>query len=454
MKKGLIIFILTAILSVGGITTGVAVANTSKKEFIKSLSSTIEEVCERDEIAPFIKILDGGSASIKLNRGNIIDSELFFSGKAYFEKDKIFIKDINIDYLNLNVKGEIYYSNDLFYVKEDNYLRDTIGVKRGKLAKALSDSIFNSNSKSKYSLDSQTYNSLYEMAEEYDKTDLDKSQKELEKVIRKYVKKIYGFICEYGEFDSSRATMRLNGEKTKVKVITLSIDSYGFSEALLDTYNFLKKDDSMRKYIDKYLGGEDAVGLYNEMVFELGLTATELYRDIRENNDIWEMGVQIVTPRNKDRLLKLSLLDNGLEYFSIDFGKEGIKDTNLITILNEGETLAYEIVRDDKTSYQSRVSLSGKDIINLNVDKVKETYNLSYGETSIDGIISKSSNELFITADTIYLGAEEGSKKIGLEVTLKEKDKMPKPEKNITTIDEITDQHMDRWLDKIISYWV
>ena len=159
MKKWLI-SILAIIIIGGGVTAGVMIVkNQPENVAISAVAGVFDDVLERPEIEPLINMLKGGSVSVNMTELTYNDgkNDLFeeegiskLGGKIYFSNDnKIFVENAGVDFEDGSIRGDIFLSDELLYVKSD-ILDGAYGVKFEDALDDFEDSIFHKNGKSDF----------------------------------------------------------------------------------------------------------------------------------------------------------------------------------------------------------------------------------------------------------------------------------------------------------------
>ena len=108
----------------------------------RSVKNAVSDFTDRDEIAPWLKVLKKGSVEVSLSNivedGEAIPGKLH--GKLYFsQKDKsVMLDDFSLNVNNgINLQGSAYISAEEAYVEEDYILNGAYGARYEDLAKEL-----------------------------------------------------------------------------------------------------------------------------------------------------------------------------------------------------------------------------------------------------------------------------------------------------------------------------
>jgi hypothetical protein len=209
--------------------------------------------------------------------------------------------------------------------------------------------------------------------------------------------------------------------------------------------------------------------LYDEFLEEFEENLEDTCDEIKESEI--DIKVEIVTPRNSDKLLKFTLKSNGEELVSIDVGAEGVKKSDCIVIESYGETVAeYKIKENSNKKYSASLEVGEEKILSIEVDRRQDTFEVeltpgSYTEISASGTLSSKGafgkttticlEEINYTeyTDDYWTGEKEvyneGTAELDLTITLKDNDKVPSPDKNYKTIRDLEDDDIDAWVEKI-----
>ena len=444
----------------GGGVTGAVVANTPKAVTSNALSGMVEDVLARQEIEPLYNMLKQGSleASLSSVKSDGVEQlqNASISGKIYFSKDAFMAEDVKVKYGSLNIAGQAYISSDLIYVQEDNVLGDAYGINIKSLAKDLEDSIFAYGSGSKYAIqDEEAYEKLIETLDQSLK--FDKMRKDLEKIGKKYVKKIAKIVMNNAEYSSETKNEKLNGTKEKVRVITMEIDGEVMSNIISEVYDFLLEDNSLVKHFEKY---EDEYSLVTSSSLGDDKTLAEWYAETLENcedqidllcdsveESFSDIELEIATPKMQAKALKLTLKMEREELFVLDFGAKGAKKTDKVTLEVDGSKYTYEIKEDTSKKYKAVFECDGEQMASVNVDRKEGEYKLLIGSSyKVEGTLEKKGKNIQLTVDAITDEKLGSQLTTDLTLNIKTKDKMPKAPKDYKTIADITEKDIDKLL--------
>lgn len=482
----LIASIVLVVCCAGCIATGIYLKN-PEVVAAKSVERFATDALDRDEAQYLAKILGSGSveasmSSLKLN-GEESWEDASIYGKIYFSTKAIMLEDFNFEMNgtaqdSISIKGDVYISDKLAYINEKEILGGAYGAKYDELADNLKNSIFRYGSGSDYAFsDEDTYNDMIQSLE--NPAD-EKMAREAAKLVKTYYKNIYKIICDSADFESENDKIRIAGEKVSARIITISIDEDALSDILLDVYDYLKNDDRMSKFLDKY---EDSLRIYfSDMILkeDEDKSLSEIYEDYLDEledeiddacenikKQETELEIEIVTPKNSSKLLQLTVSTDNNDLMKLTVGKDGIKDTDEIK-LNIGESsIVCQVEQDDKDGYESFVKVNGEKVLSIEIDKdrnrfeifaggeetnlqVKGDITTVRGTTTIDvkRITYNYLDEEYYWGSTMYVPATD-TYETNLRIIIREKDRMPKPINDFMTIDRITDEDMEKWSEKI-----
>ena len=483
MKIKVIAIILSVVLVVGiGAGVGFAIYNNAPQNVAaRAVGEAVEDLFEREEVKPVVKMLSGGSLEWSVGditsetQGVLFSGDI--SGKAYFAKNELMLKDVNVEYEDISVSGELYLSDDMIYISESEILDGAYGVKFSEFVRDLENSIFAYGSGSEYAIDDEdTYDSIIEFFESVE--DSERMQKDAEKLVKKHGKKMWKIVADNVQFETENDKLRLNGEKTNVRVISIIADGHAISNIVADLYEYLREDESIGDFLDRY--GDAYVSLVDEgadedktlgQLYEEYLDGLEdkiddICHDVEQSLPV-DITVKVVTPRHSDKLLKISADVEDVEIFSVDFGAKGAKKTDKITVRFDDFKLTYEVEQNDRQVYEGELKINGERILNIYVDKEREDYTLTFnnGRYAVRGDISTGGGRTVITVEeyeeryTTYdedFAGKDITKTVTCDVTLiiDEKDKMPEVPKNYDRISDITDEDVEAWfknLEKILA---
>ncbi len=465
MKK-LLAFILAALIFAGA-GTGIAFAiigNRPQNIVRSAIADALEDVVERDDIKPVYNMFKRGSLSVSVDKMTKGDVDLLeganFSGKMYFSKDAFMMENLKINYGELKIDADMYYSSDLIYMSEEELFDAAYGVRLDELAEDLKDSIFAYGSGSDYAIpDEETWNEVIESLEKLEELDSKELKKDAEKLAKKLFKKAWKIACDNFEFESEKDEVRINGKKEKVRVISIVIDGKAAANFVSDFYDFIAKDDSIEEFLEKYEdqitvseGDKSIVEMYEDKLAELEDTIDDVCDNI-ENSIPEDIIINVMTPRNSKTLAKLEVNVEKTSILSIDIGKDGMKKTDKISLSFAGEkVLTYEIKENNNKELVAELEVGGN-TLKIDIDKRDDEFTLTIKRDGdlpnikVTGDFISKFGKTTITVDKIISGEE--TIKCDIELVIDEKDKMPAPPKNYDRISDIKDEDVQEWIEKL-----
>lgn len=467
MKK--LLAIILAALVFAGAGTGVAFAiigNRPQNVAMTAIINAVEEIAERDEVAPIYNMFKQGSLTMSVDKITMNDEDVLdganFSGKMYFSKDAFMMEDIKVNYGDIKVNADYYVSEDFVYVSEEEIFDAAYGVKFSDLAEELKKSIFAYGSGSEYAIpDEEIYNQVIDVLEALEELEIKEMKKDAQKLVKDLTKEVWKIACDNFEFESEKDEVRINGEKQKVRVISIVIDGKSAANFVSDLYDFISKDDSIVKFLEKYedqipaqlMGDEDKsiVEMYEEAIEALEDTIDDTCDGIEAALPA-DIIINVMTPRNSKTLAKLEVNVEKTTLFAIDLGKDGMKKTDKITVSAAGEKLfTYEIKENNNKEFVAEIEAVGGATLKIDLDKKSDEFTLTakMGETTakITGELVSKFGKTTITVDKITAG--DTVIKCDVELIIDEKDKIPAAPKKYDKISDIKDEDIEAWMEKI-----
>ncbi len=465
-KVKILAIILSAALMLCGCAAFLIVGSAPESVAIRAVSGAIADLADRNEIKPLLNALDEGSIELSAKDVKFKDKEIFdgasLSGKAYFSKNSFLLDDLEISYRQTSMSADLYFSEDSIYINESELFGVFVGINRGTSANDFKDSIFASDSNSRYALDEKTSNKLIAILESFDNSGNKRQKKDSEKVFEQYTKEFYKIVCDNAEFKSRFDKTELNGDVTKVRVVSMILDADTVTAIASDFHKFLCEDDRLPKLLEKYEksfrpsfikngydGDEPITELYEKLLDDLENKIDDIETEAKELLGEDNMVIEITTPRLSSKLLKISAsvdnADNGV-IFSFDFGARGVAKTDMMTLTVKNNTLVYELDGESDDIINASFTYNNNKVLTLFIDKSEQTYEiLTHNEkVSIIGKLSSDKDSSTITLDEILYN----NKPIitaSVELIIKTKDEMPNVALNFDKIDEITEKEVRSW---------
>ena len=490
--KWIAIIIALAVIVGGGVAAGIMIYNNMPENvLINSVAGMINGFSERDEIKPLYNMLSGGSLEIETEEmpeeENIPITSHLLSGKIYFSGDSEYmIKDL--EYKNRvrggEFFGDIYISDDFGYLREEGYLKSAYGVNLDRLEKELPNSIFAYGSGSKYAIEDKEE---YERLLDYYSVEKNEGMlRELEKITEKYVKTAWIIFCENAAISAEEKELTIDGKTDNFRLILVRIKREDINKMTEDFYEFVKDDDSVTNFLDKYEEEfcrpiekiykiESVKQEWQDFVNELARTVDSI-RSGKENQSLVEMiNIQLVTPKLSSTLLQLSvsLLGEGFDggrILNIDCGSKGIVKGDTISISSEplGIELKYT-TQKTKNRFISKLFVSSMPdeddeeseitsvrLLQTDFDRRVDSFNIILGQEGNSLEIKGKYQEKFgkttfninsITSELKKHPEDEPEitvVEVKIKAVLKESDRMPSVPRKYKKISEITEEEMDR----------
>ncbi len=478
MKTKVLAIIIAAVLLLG-LGTGIGFAiygNLPQNVAATAIFNAIDDFGDRDEIKPIVKTLTKGSFEFALNELKSGEEDILedgaLSGKMYFSKDALMLENFEFKAGEFGLSGDIYLSEDLLYVSEDEILKNAYGVKFKDIVDDLEDSIFAYGSGSEYAIpDEQAYENLISALNALND---EKMHKDAEKIGEKLYKKMWKIACDNFEFESEKDEIKVGGSREKVRVISIVIEGEALAEAISEFYDYLAEDKSIPKFLEKYEdslafmfatnGSEDKtpVELYEEYIELLGENIDDLCDSI-ERNYSDDIVINVATPRSSKKLVKLEVVVNDVTKLTLDFGMDGIKKTEKMSIEIDGKKTTYQVKKDDSKEFECVIK-QGDNSIKLSIDKKKDEFTFgvdmpaNYDLTSlvIKGDWVTKLGKSTVTIDKIqstrqgydeHYNFGEIKETVDCEIVLifDQSDKIPKAPKKYDRISDITEEDIKSW---------
>lgn len=497
-------------LAVCGAVVGIVLMNQPKVVAANALEGAYEDLLEREEIAPLQDVLNGGSVQFSISDVRAYDNEgfdeaedFYLSGKLYMSKDELMLENFNYAIDGQSISGEVYVSGDEMYVYESNILGNAYGAKFSDLADELARSIFAPQSGSEYAMDEETYENIMKLLEQ---SDAYKSmENDAKKLAEDVSDDIWKIVIDNATVDSFNKEVRIGGEKTQSRVITISIDDRQAENIVRDVYDYLCESEDIINFLDEYEGvilvaldgsydkdRYSSLGeYYEEMMRESEDDVDEMCDELAGEFD--EISLTVVTPTMSSTLRKLELRCDSELILSIDCGSKGIKKTDTITIKGYETTMVYTVSESSssRTSASLAISTGYNDEtvkFYIDIDKNSDTYVAGYesehkgyetvydqyGYASYDvpctyydyyeirGIYRTSGDTTTFSINSIsnVYGRdyqddhrttdyrEEYRVELNSEFIIDTKDKMPSARRGYMGIDDITEYDIEMWEQK------
>ena len=479
--KQLAIAILVLSLLIVGVTVGVSAhANNPKTVVRNSIGDIFEELAERDEIEPLVNVFTKGSITVEASTEVSEDEEIKMGGKIYFSEKDLYIENLHVKAADVKLDADIYVGEEYMYVNNDKILGGAYGVVYDEIIDSFKKSIFAYDSGSEYAIpDEEAYNQFVKLLEAYSDGKLDDIPKDLEKLYDRYIKVIIKAVEKHADYESDKDEVKLGGDYVRARTVTVSIDEKAFINIIKDLYEELKEDDDLREllveYADYFEGlaadfgytpEEGAKDIDIEEAFDEALDSlSDAIENLEENIPDFKVGVKFVTPTTSSTLLKFSVYARAegqkVDIITVDFGKDGIKDSECIRVEFGGMELKYEISENNSKEYASSLKISyGEDwmtIFKLSVNKKEDYFRITtpeeLGDVTIRGTFEQKGDKTTIGLDKIKVG-ENTIDGFEIKITLEEKDSAPKiiSKKKIKNVIKITEEDIEEIVTNVEEF--
>ena len=491
MKKILIVAIVAAVLLISTVVGITVYANAPGVIVKNSISGVFDDLAERKEIAPILKMAEKGSLSLDVNSEES-DFDVKLGGKIYFGKnDKVYIENLFVESDNIELSADAYFDGDYAYIDNEEILGGAYGIARGELADEFAESIFAYGSGSEFSLvDQVKYNEILAFLKAIDsETDKD-FQKDYEKLVKKYSKLVMRSVNRHVDYEKERDEVKLGGEYKKVRVVTVSMDEKALAAIIKDVCKEIEDDKKLKsffleygEYIFNYMENMDVQvpyytdleELYEDMLDDLDKLVEKLddKDEIEETLGDFKVEIDVVTPKGASKLLQLSLtLKSGgskQEVFKLDLGKNGIKKTDTVSldILDGALVIEYKVTENSSTEYIGKLRYSSLgtitdsavedcEIFRIVIDKKEDEFKLTlplsdydYDDVVLRGDFVKKMGKTTVVIDKIEMGGEVVDN-VEIKLVVDEKDSMPKPLKKnkVTSVFEMSEKTFKKLAEK------
>ena len=475
MKTKLIIFIVSFVVAVGGLTA-TAMLNSPKNVAARAISSLANDFLERAEIEGVSDIFDGGSIDFALTGIKKENVELMedsaVKGKIYFSDGALMLSDYDLTFGGVRYQGDAYFSRDKIYFGEENVLGDTYGVDLSTLSDDFSGSIFAPGSGSYYELDEYTYETYTELFDQLKNNE--ELYKDFEVLVGKVGKDLWKIFANNVEFYSKSDEVRFGSKKTNVRLITIVVDDISMQDIVYDVYEYLSDSDDIYEFIEEHgkliyssEDGTDCVDLYEEWLEEIEDKLDSMCDYI--DRYVGDVEIDITTPKLSKKLLKLEVRYNGDTRFTLDCGRDGVKKTDKITVETLNSKFTYKIHSIGKQKFEASISLADNDgeaaSFSVLIDKVKGDYSVSLRDTHSDdtyldytlkGEFEEKNGayimsiDRFITREGYTNYVFQCDHTLECSFTIDTNDEMPEPEKNFKTIEDVTEEQLGKLESQLV----
>ena len=172
--------------------------------------------------------------------------------------------------------------------------------------------------------------------------------------------------------------------------------------------------------------------------------------EIKEELKDKSFTVELITPRLSSKLLKLSVKHSDDTEFFIELGKEGIKNTDKVTLYANEVTTVYKKLADDKGQTVFSVTRNDNEVFTLSLDKENKSFRLDLNGNILQGELDSSSNSSTFSVSSILIDGVSYTSDITL--TVKKKDTMPSAFE-YKQIGELSQTEFEAYKDDLIKYF-
>ncbi len=480
-KKLIALIVCLAIAVVGGVGA-LAIFNAPAMVANRALGNLADDFLARDEIDYLMSVFSQGSVDLSA-KGDIEDVDMDTHVKFYFdaENESCMADDIRMEFayddVDVKLTASMYADREMLYIANDEILDGAYGLQRGSLESKLKNSIFNPDSDSEYALPQEAFDALLALCKFADGDLPEQLEEDLTKVAERYVDEFKGWLKKHAQFKAETQEVDLADGMTEARVVYIIITPETVCGIVEDFYEYIKDDDDLRDLIVDYyeelaeileVTGQfdedmDVGEMYDDAIEGLGEAVEEMTESIEDEDEDSFVAICMATPKMSAKLMKLWMImgedvkdiddeDEVEEMFSIDFGSKGIKKTSQIVIDAADYKVKYTVDSETKgvTEYKLQVG-----------DEFKFTLKLDEKEEKFKAQISMTEHDYWYDSTEVRTYAVEGKytvdkdastlelKKIkvdgeviedlgiNVKVTFDKEDKMPAPEKKITSVLDI-----------------
>lgn len=414
MKKKHILILVSSIATVlviaAIVVAGVMVyADQPENVVADSLTGAVEGLMERDELRPVANMLTQGSLtvnvnSVKRNYGNGKSSDVLGgmsgSGKVYFSSDALMLEDVNIiqDKKSVIKNADLYLSDSLIYLKEENFLHDAdehgYALKLHGLREQLEQSILNPTSKSEYALESkELFDEVCRIADYLDTLDVDELSEDVQDLYNDLLMDLYDIVLRHVTLDEYTKNVKFDNGTQECRVLTMRLTDRDSYAMLIDIVEYLEKDTKFPTLLKDYWplsAGEAAADNVNKANLSAALQKAKSSVDaiLSENNG--SFGNAYFAVVGSDKTYWFSFADGRLEECG-----EPVLNTSLFGMSGFGVTTIYVggkgVTMDPTGSYIT--AINSKVQTNLKNTSGSSTLSFTAG-TSADSPAKYGSAEL------------------------------------------------------------
>lgn len=446
--KALIIIALAVVFVVGAVGVGVGVyMNRPETVMQTSVQSLFEDVMAREELEAVSEILQSGSLEVIMSLSGD-GNEVSLEYKEYFglKNYETYIEKLNLSANDFSVDGSAYIGEDYMYVSVPSLYNSPVGISRGKTEKEFASSLFAFESGSDYELDEEMSDSIKILCRIYDDAKDKEAVKDIEELLKSYVELLMNSISEHADIEKENGSVKIHGDSVNARIVTVEIDAECIYNVMSDLYDELKEDNRIPKLIKKYgklaekyvegtvLEGELQTNLgededddivdvlleaYDDMLDDIDNALDDMEKAIDDADDV-KIEIEMATKKASSDLMALTVTakESGekMEIADIQFGKDGVKKTDKITVeIMQEMTVEFAVKQDDKDGYKAEFTVEEgeEEVMNVFAKIDKAGGKFSFGATAegetyeIKGNYEKSGKKhTFDFKDIVYKDSE------------------------------------------------
>ena len=328
--------------------------------------------------------------------------------------------------------------------------------------------------------------------------DNEKMVKDLEKVGKKLVKGLWKIAAKTFTFEKEGTKERINGEKTSVRLITITIDDKNLAEFIEAAYEYISEtdliidfleeyEDSFTSYMEMLNGDADSiVDIYEDAIDELGDSIDDICDSLDDSFE--PVTIMLSTAKLSAKLLKLEVKYDRETLFTLELGEKGVAKSDKISLSFDDYKVTYAIEEDSKDAFKAAFTISEKwssyeykKTVSLDINKKSgkyqasfedyysnsDYYNYQYGNYgkykrtdtyTVKGKYSEDGGAVTFTVNSFVNSYNENSDfnssswedsfDISASITFNPKDKMPKPDTDYNSIADIDETNIEEWINK------
>lgn len=437
MKKRIILIV--ALLLVA-LSVGAAIYLLGPKVTARNaIAGVAGDLLDRDEIKPLAQIFKKGSVSFSAEidtqamytpiYGDLYIGEkldLSLDGKLCFGKNSLFLQNADLHLNDFEMRGDLYIGKKYAYLESD-LVGGAVGMIKGEMTDALKSSEL------AREMPEELYRELLPLMKEYDGISED-GRSFGKSLLMEHLTDLIACVEKNATYQSETREVLLQGEPTKCRVITVTLDGEGIRAILCQLSSSLD-DERLCKLIDRNAWLLTGFLVPENMKIDSlsAYLAQRVENAAPEDDEIWTL--EIATPRFSSKLLSLRMMSEGEPVFSLDFGRDGIQKTDHITACVADSTYTYSITNHADgvrgASLDRRLDRGVFPLFSLSIDEQNDSFCLFWREGDTerylmgDWIETKESTTVIAEKITDAEGnwMDEG---FHVALTVTKKDSMPR----------------------------